>query len=101
MLLWKDPSNLYAALGLGTILAEKGDLNRSKECFNIVRSSSNDTIPDVLINSAHIYLAQQRHAEALQMYQTYLDRNDKVTKNKSDVNTVLLYIAYAYYDWAR
>uniref|UniRef100_A0A7S2P2D3 Uncharacterized protein n=2 Tax=Leptocylindrus danicus TaxID=163516 RepID=A0A7S2P2D3_9STRA len=97
----KDPSNLYAALGLGTILAEKGDLNRSKECFNIVRSSSNDTIPDVLINSGHIYLAQQRHAEALQMYQTYLDRTDKVTKNKSDVNTVLLYIAYAYYDWAR
>jgi len=100
-ILIKDPSNLYAALGLGTVLAEKGDLIRAKEAFNIVRSSSNDNIPDVLINLGHIYLAQQRHAESLQMYQAYLDRKDKSNKDSSDVNNVLLYVAYAYYDWGR
>ena len=51
----KDQSNLYAPLALGTIIAEKGDLNLVKEAFNIVHSSSNDSIPAVLVNLAQSY----------------------------------------------
>lgn len=100
-ILVKDNSNLYAALGLGTVVAEKADLIRAKEAFNIVRSSSNDSIPGVLINLAHIYLAQNKHAESLQMYQSYLDRQVKSSTDKADVTTVLLYMAFAHYDWAK
>jgi len=103
----KDNANAYAANGIGTVLAEKGDLSRSKEIFNRVREISGDTIPDALLNLGHIYLALSKHSEALQMYQSYMDRTSTAgaqitTKNKDeDDATVLLYIAFAYYDWAK
>ncbi len=103
----KDNANAYAANGIGTVLAEKGDLARSKEIFNRVREISGDTIPDALLNLGHIYLALSKHNEALQMYQSYMDRTNIAgaqitTKNKDDdVAIVLLYVAFAYYDWAK
>jgi RNA polymerase-associated protein CTR9 len=103
----KDNANAYAANGIGTVLAEKGDLIRSKEIFNKVREISGDTIPDALLNLGHIYLALSKHNEALQMYQSYMDRTNTAgaqitSKNKDEDNaSVLLYIAFAYYDWAK
>jgi RNA polymerase-associated protein CTR9 len=103
----KDNANAYAANGIGTVLAEKGDLPRSKEIFNRVREISGDTIPDALLNLGHIYLALSKHNEALQMYQSYMERTNIAgaqitTKNKDDDDaTVLVYIAFAYYDWAK
>ena len=106
-ILAKDKANAYAANGLGTVLAEKGELFKAKEIFNRVREVSGDTISDSLLNLGHIYLAQKKHPEALQMYQSYMSRTRTAgaqTTSKSqedDEAEVLLYIAFAYFDWAR
>lgn len=106
-ILTKDPANAYAANGLGTVLAEKGEIFKSKEVFNRVREVSGDTIADALLNLGHIYLAQKKHPEALQMYVNYMKRAEDGTtpvtskSREDDVVDVLMYIAFAYFDWAR
>ena len=106
-ILAKDPLNAYAANGLGTVLGERGEIFKAKEVFNRVREVSEDGIADALLNLGHIYLAQKKHPEALQMYQNYMKRASDVstpTTSKSradDLVDVLLYIAFAYFDWAR
>jgi len=106
-ILVKDKANAYAANGIGTYLAEKGQLFKAKEVFNRVREVSDDTIADALLNLGHIYLAQKKHAEALQMYRSYMKRTQDgtapiTTKSRADDEAeVLLYIAFAYFDWAR
>ncbi|EED94926.1 hypothetical protein THAPSDRAFT_268346 [Thalassiosira pseudonana CCMP1335] len=97
-ILSKDNANAYAANGLGTVLAERGELFKAKEVFNRVREVSGDTILDCLLNLGHIYLAQKKHSEALQMYQSYMNRT---RASDDDEAEVLLYIAFAYFDWAR
>jgi RNA polymerase-associated protein CTR9 len=106
-ILTRDTENAYAANGLGTVLAEKAELFKAKEVFNRVREVSGDSIADAHLNLGHIYLAQKRHPEALQMYQSYLKRTEDGTapitsKSRTDDKVdVLLYIAFAYFDWAR
>lgn len=106
-ILTKDNSNAYAANGLGTVIAEKAELFKAKEVFNRVREVTGDTISDAHLNLAHIYLAQKKHPEALQMYQSYLKRTEDGTapitsKSRLDDKVdVLHYIAFAYFDWAR
>lgn len=106
-ILRKDKDNAYAANGIGSVLAEMGELFKAKEAFNRVREVSGDTIADAHLNLGHIYLAQKKHAEALQMYQSYMRRTQDgsapvTTKSREDdVAEVLLYIAFAYFDWAR
>jgi len=106
-ILTKDHANAYAANGLGTVLAEKAELFKAKEVFNRVRETTGDTIADAHLNLAHIYLAQKKHPEALQMYQSYLKRAEDGTapitsKSRLDDKVdVLHYIAFAYFDWAR
>lgn len=106
-ILTKDPLNAYAANGIGTVLAEKAEVFKAKEIFNRVREVSGDSISDTLLNLGHIYLAQKKHPEALQMYKSYLKRAEDGTTpitSKSrleDIVDVLLYIAFAYFDWAR
>ena len=106
-ILSKDKANAYAANGLGTVLAEKGELFKAKEVFNRVREVSGDTILDALLNLGHIYFAQRKHPEALQMYLNYMSRTrssgaQTTSKNKYDDKAeVLLYISFAYFHWAR
>ena len=106
-ILTKDNANAYAANGLGTVIAEKAELFKAKEVFNRVREVTGDTISDTHLNLAHIYLAQKKHPEALQMYQSYLKRTEDGTapitsKSRLDDKVdVLHYIAFAYFDWAR
>jgi len=103
----KDNANAFAANGIGTVMAEKGDLPRAKEIFNRVREISDDSIPDAVLNLGHINLALSKHPEALQMYHSYMDRtsgSDAPTSSKSqeeDEAEVLLYIGFTYFDWAR
>ncbi|GKY99266.1 hypothetical protein MPSEU_000881700 [Mayamaea pseudoterrestris] len=105
--LGKDPANAYAANGLGAVLAEKGEIYKAKEIFNRVREVSGDTIADALMNLGHILLATKKHPEALQMYQSYMKRAESIgtpvtsKSRKDDVVDVLLYIAFAFFDWAR
>jgi RNA polymerase-associated protein CTR9 len=106
-ILQKDNANAYAANGLGTVLAEKGKLLEAKEVFNRVREVSGDTIADALLNLGHIYLAQKKHPEALQMYLSYMTRTQSsgaqiTSKSQEDDEAeVLQYIAFAHFDWAR
>ena len=106
-ILSKDPLNAYAANGIGTVLAEKGELFKAKEAFNRVREVSGDSIADALLNLGHIYLAQKKHPEALQLYKSYMKRSEDgatpvTSKSRVDDDVeVLLYIAFAYFDWAR
>jgi RNA polymerase-associated protein CTR9 len=106
-ILTKDKANAYAANGIGTVLAEKGELFKAKEIFNRVREVSGDTIADAHLNLGHIFLAQKKHPEALRMYQSYMQRTEDgsapiTTKSRDDdVVEVLLFIAFAYFDWAR
>jgi len=106
-ILQKDPANAYAGNGLGTVLAEKAEIFKAKEVFNRVREVSGDSLADALVNLGHIYLAQKKHPEALQMYKNYMKRAEDGTTpitSKSrvdDVVEVLLYISFAYFDWAR
>lgn len=106
-ILMKDPSNAYAANGVGTVLAEKAEILKAKDIFNRVREVSDDTIADALLNLGHIQLANKKHPEAIQMYENYLkhveDGTTPITSKSrtEDVCDVLLYIAFAYFDWAR
>lgn len=106
-ILAKDPANAYAANGIGTVLAEKAEIFKAKEVFNRVREVSGDSIPDALLNLGHIFLAQKKHPEALQMYTNYMKRTEDGTtpttakSRVDDVVSVLLYIAFAFFDWAR
>ena len=106
-ILEKDRANAYAANGLGTILAEKGEIFKAKDVFLRVRQVSGDNIADTFINLGHIYLAHKKHPEALQMYKNYLRRAEEGTtpitsrSRVDDVVDVLLYLAFAYFDWAR
>ena len=106
-ILSKDPLNAYAANGIGTVLAEKGEIFKAKEAFNRVREVSGDTIADALLNLGHIYLVQKKHSEALQLYKSYMNRAQDGTtpitskSRTDDVVDVLLYIAFTYFDWAR
>lgn len=106
-ILQKDTANAYAANGLGTVLAEKAELFKAKDVFNRVREVSGDSIADAHLNLGHVYLAQKRHPEALQMYQSYLKRTEDgsapiTSKSRTDDKVdVLMYIAFAYFDWAR
>ena len=92
----KDKTNLYAANGLGCVIAEYGDFGKAKDIFVRVRESSGDTIGCVLTNLAHVYLAQGKHAEAIKNYEIGLQR----FYNGENVALYVL-IAHAYFDWAK
>lgn len=90
-------TNLYAANGLGTILAEKGQFDVSKEIFTQVQEAVSGTtfvqMPDVWINLAHVYFAQGNFTLAVKMYQNCLRKFLYNTDNQ-----VLLYLARTHYE---
>jgi RNA polymerase-associated protein CTR9 len=106
-ILEKDPLNAYAANGIGTVLAERGEIFKAKEIFNRVREVSGDFLSDALLNQGHIFLSQKKHSEAIKLYQSYMTRAEDVatpvtSKSRTDdVVDVLQFIAFAYFDWAR
>jgi len=108
-----DPHNMYAANGIGMILAEKGHFQQAKDVFLKVReavagnvssisnSNSNQSFanqnnsiyfPDSWINLAHIYSELGQHMNAIKLYESCLK---KFYENK-DV-PLLIYIARAYF----
>lgn len=86
------PANIYAANGLGIMVAEKGNFELAKQIFSQVREASPD-MPDAWINLAHIYVAEERYAEAIQLYSVCLSK----CYNGQDLE-VMLYLAKAYYE---
>lgn len=86
------PANIYAANGLGIMVAEKGNFELAKQIFSQVREASPD-MPDAWINLAHLFVAEERYAEAIQLYSVCLSK----CYNGQDLE-VLLYLAKAYYE---
>ncbi|CAH0517019.1 unnamed protein product [Peronospora belbahrii] len=87
------PHNIYAANGLGIMIAEKGNFELAKQIFSQVREASPD-MPDAWINLAHIFVAEERYQEAIQLYTVCLTK----CYHGQDLE-VLLYLAKAYYEW--
>eukprot|EP00912_Choanoflagellata_sp_UC4_P002435 UC4_evm1s1540 len=87
----KDSSNLYAANGIGCVLAAKGDISKAKDIFMNVREATND-MSDTWINLAHIHITLGQYNHAIKMYEMIVKR---FGGNKDA--EVLTYLARAYF----
>lgn len=61
-----DPKNIWAANGIGAVLAHKGCINEARDIFAQVREATADFC-DVWMNIAHIYVEQKQYISAIQM----------------------------------
>lgn len=62
----QDSKNIWAANGIGAVLAHKGYVIEARDVFAQVRESTAD-FPDVWLNIAHIYVEQKQYVSAIQM----------------------------------
>ncbi|XP_070564627.1 RNA polymerase-associated protein CTR9 homolog [Ptychodera flava] len=86
-----DGKNLYAANGIGCVLAQKGFVRESRDVFSQVREATADMC-DVWLNLAHIYVEQKQYISAIQMYENALKKFYKYHNTE-----VMLYLARAYF----
>lgn len=99
--LTKQPNNMYAANGIGIVLAERGLFKVAKDIFTQVQEAAVtgtlqavDSIQaDVWINLGHTYLAQGQFALSVKMYRNCSERSYHNTESQ-----ILLYISRAYYE---
>ena len=99
--LTQQANNMYAANGIGIVLAERGLFKVAKDIFTQVQEAAvtgtlqavNSIQADVWINLGHTYLAQGQFALAVKMYCNCLERSYHNTESQ-----ILLYIARAYYE---
>uniref|UniRef100_A0A8C0YB79 CTR9 homolog, Paf1/RNA polymerase II complex component n=1 Tax=Cyprinus carpio carpio TaxID=630221 RepID=A0A8C0YB79_CYPCA len=84
-----DSKNLYAANGIGAVLAHKGYFREARDVFAQVREATAE-ISDVWLNLAHIYVEQKQYISAVQMYENCLKKFYKHQNTE-----VLLYLARA------
>lgn len=66
-----DPSNIYAANGLGAVFAVRNQLTEAKDFFIQVRETSQD-FPDVMLNIAQVHLSQGLNLNAIKMVSSFL-----------------------------
>ncbi|PIK55019.1 putative RNA polymerase-associated protein CTR9-like isoform X2 [Apostichopus japonicus] len=86
-----DNRNLYAANGIGAILAMKGYIREARDVFSQVREATAD-MKDVWLNLAHIYVEQKQYISAIQMYENCIKKFYKY----HDVE-ILTYLGRAYF----
>ncbi|CAL1299315.1 unnamed protein product [Larinioides sclopetarius] len=86
-----DPRNIWAANGIGAVLAHKGFISEARDCFAQVREATADFC-DVWLNIAHIYVEQRQYVAAIQMYENCLKKFFKHHNVE-----ILMYLARAYY----
>jgi len=86
-----DPRNIWAANGIGAVLAHKGCISDARDIFAQVREATADFC-DVWLNIAHIYVEQKQYISAIQMYENCLKKFFKFPQVE-----VLQYLARAYY----
>ncbi|KAH7315078.1 hypothetical protein KP509_21G032900 [Ceratopteris richardii] len=93
----QNPNNMYAANGIGMILAEKGQFDMAKEIFTQVQEAAAGNItveiPDVWVNLAHVYLGLGQFGLAVKMYQNCLKKFYHNTDSQ-----IFLYLARTYYE---
>lgn len=63
-----DSKNIWAANGVGAVLAHKGLLNEARDIFAQVREATAE-FSDVWLNIAHILVEQKQYIRAIQMYE--------------------------------
>ncbi|XP_033646150.1 RNA polymerase-associated protein CTR9 homolog [Asterias rubens] len=85
-----DGRNLFAANGIGAILAMKGYIRESRDVFSQVREATAD-MSDVWLNLAHIYVEQKQYISAIQMYENCIKKFFKHHNTE-----VLTYLGRAY-----
>uniref|UniRef100_A0A0K2UHC9 Uncharacterized protein n=1 Tax=Lepeophtheirus salmonis TaxID=72036 RepID=A0A0K2UHC9_LEPSM len=85
-----DPKNIWATNGIGAVLAHKGYINEARVIFAEVREATADFC-DVWMNIAHIYVEQNQHVAAIQMYENCQRKFFKYHNVE-----LLLYLARAY-----
>ncbi|KAG8230222.1 hypothetical protein J437_LFUL010850 [Ladona fulva] len=86
-----DARNIWAANGIGCVLAHKGCINEARDIFAQVREATADFC-DVWLNIAHIYVEQKQYVSAIQMYENCLRKFYKYHHVE-----VLQYMARAYF----
>ncbi|XP_002733846.1 RNA polymerase-associated protein CTR9 homolog, partial [Saccoglossus kowalevskii] len=86
-----DGKNIYAANGIGAVLAQKGYIREARDVFSQVREATAD-MRDVWLNLAHIYVEQKQYISAIQMYENCLRKFYKYHNTE-----VMLYLARAYF----
>jgi len=85
------PKNIWAANGVGCVLAHKGDVDDARDIFSQVREATAE-MSDVWINIAHVYMEKRQYVQALQMY-----HNCQSTFRLYNDVALLMYIARAYW----
>ena len=86
-----DSKNIWAANGIGAVLAHKGFFIESRDIFAQVREATAD-FSDVWLNIAHIYVEQKQYISAIQMYENCLKKFFKHNNVE-----VMQYLARAYF----
>lgn len=86
-----DTKNIWAANGIGAVLAHKGYFIESRDIFAQVREATAD-FSDVWLNIAHIYVEQKQYISAIQMYENCLKKFFKHHNVE-----VMQYLARAYF----
>ena len=69
--LQKNGMNVYAANGLGIVLAERGRIDEAKTVFQLVQegmAAKGSINPDILINQGHVLLAKAQYVQAAKLY---------------------------------
>jgi len=90
-----DPRNIYAANGIGCVLAHKGHFREARDVFSQVREATAE-VYDIWLNLAHVYVEQKQFVSAIQMYENCLKKFFK-----SYSVEVMFYLARAYYKAGR
>lgn len=86
-----DPRNIWAANGIGAVLAHKGYISEARDIFAQVREATADFC-DVWLNIAHIYVEQKQYVAAIQMYENCLKKFFRYHNVE-----ILMYLARAYF----
>mmetsp|Transcript_30998 Transcript_30998/g.60472 ORF Transcript_30998/g.60472 Transcript_30998/m.60472 type:complete len:1199 (+) Transcript_30998:99-3695(+) len=85
----KDSSNMYAANGLGAVLAAWGCDHEAKEAF--LAAKEGQATGEFLVNLGHTYTRLGQHSSAITSYQHALDKHFPNDPN------VMMYLARAHY----
>lgn len=86
-----DPKNIWAANGVGAVLAHRGYYIEARDIFAQVREATAD-FSDVWLNIAHIYVEQKQYISAIQMYENCMKKFFKYHNVE-----IMQYLARAYF----
>ncbi|VDO20950.1 unnamed protein product [Haemonchus placei] len=101
-----EPKNIWAANGIGCVLASKAMWQDARDIFAQVREATSE-FEDVWMNIAHVYIELGQYVPALQMYSNAIKKFDKEQDHqysnaikkfdKEQDHQCLLYLARAFY----